>query len=127
MSYTRCWLEHYCSYSFSPFRRPPQLAAFSLLGIGLKGETPRYSFGLGEDVAVAYPIARDFAPISTQSSRQPLLRRYIQATTFVLPIRWMSKREGQMFAGGRWLGFDVGDWSILAAGLALVGLLPMLF
>ncbi len=32
-----------------------------------------------------------------------------------------------MFAGGRLLGFDVGDWSILAAGLALVGLLPMLF
>jgi hypothetical protein len=32
-----------------------------------------------------------------------------------------------MFGSGRLLGFDIGDWSILAVGLALVGLLPMLF
>jgi hypothetical protein len=32
-----------------------------------------------------------------------------------------------MFASGRLLGFDIGDWTIIAAGLALVGLLPMLF
>jgi hypothetical protein len=32
-----------------------------------------------------------------------------------------------MFGSGRLLGFDIGDWSILAAGLALVALLPMLF
>jgi hypothetical protein len=32
----------------------------------------------------------------------------------------------QMFAGGRLLGFNLGDWSILVAGLALVSLLPML-
>jgi hypothetical protein len=32
-----------------------------------------------------------------------------------------------MSGSGRLLGFDVGDWSILAAGLALVSLLTMLF
>lgn len=32
-----------------------------------------------------------------------------------------------MFTGGRLLGFDGGDWSILAIGLALVSLLTMLF
>jgi|HubBroStandDraft_5_1064220.scaffolds.fasta_scaffold3267147_1 hypothetical protein len=32
-----------------------------------------------------------------------------------------------MFADGRVLGFDRGDWSILAVGLALVGLLSMVF
>jgi hypothetical protein len=36
-------------------------------------------------------------------------------------------RESEMSGSGRLLGFDIGDWSILAAGLALVALLPMLF
>jgi hypothetical protein len=31
-----------------------------------------------------------------------------------------------MSAGGRLLGFNIGDWSILAVGLALVSLLSML-
>jgi len=32
-----------------------------------------------------------------------------------------------MFANGRLLGFDAGDWSIFAAGLAAVGFLSLLF
>jgi hypothetical protein len=32
-----------------------------------------------------------------------------------------------MFATDRLLGFDFGDWSIFAAGLAVVGLLLILF
>lgn len=32
-----------------------------------------------------------------------------------------------MSANGRLLGFDIGDLSILAAGIALVGLLSMMF
>jgi hypothetical protein len=31
-----------------------------------------------------------------------------------------------LVTGGRFLGFDVGDWSILVGGLALVGLLVLL-
>jgi hypothetical protein len=32
-----------------------------------------------------------------------------------------------MYASARLLGFDAGDWSIFAAGFAVVGLLLMLF
>jgi hypothetical protein len=32
-----------------------------------------------------------------------------------------------MSASDRLLGFDIGDWSIFAGGLAVVGLLLMLF
>jgi hypothetical protein len=32
-----------------------------------------------------------------------------------------------MFASDRLLGFDFGDWSIFAAGVAAVGLLLMVF
>jgi hypothetical protein len=34
--------------------------------------------------------------------------------------------RAKMSASARLLGFDIGDWSILAAGLALAGLLTML-
>jgi hypothetical protein len=32
-----------------------------------------------------------------------------------------------MSASWRWLGFHIGDWLILAAGIGLVGLLQMMF
>jgi hypothetical protein len=43
------------------------------------------------------------------------------------PVEWREGVRAKMSASARLLGFDIGDWSILAAGLALVGLLTMLF
>jgi hypothetical protein len=43
------------------------------------------------------------------------------------PDKWPEGARTKMSGSGRLLGFDIGDWSILAAGLALVALLPMLF
>ena len=40
--------------------------------------------------------------------------------------RWPDSVGAKMSASARLLGFDIGDWSILAAGLALIGLLTML-
>jgi hypothetical protein len=39
----------------------------------------------------------------------------------------VNSARAKMFAGGRLLGFNIGDWSIVAAGLALVSLLSMFF
>jgi hypothetical protein len=38
-----------------------------------------------------------------------------------------SVKEERMSASWRWLGFHIGDWLILAAGIALVGILQMMF
>jgi hypothetical protein len=74
-------------------------------------------------------LAAKFASISTQYLQRPLLWRYGQPRTLNAiqrSVEWLESVRAEMSASGRLLGFDIGDWSVVAAGLALVGLLTML-
>jgi hypothetical protein len=80
--------------------------------------------GIGRHTQLAVKIA----PVLTQSLRRPLPWRYIQSRIDVLlKIYWLEGARTKMSTSGRLLGFNIGDWSIVAAGLAFVGLLTMLF